>query len=80
MDLLGLELHQYKHYEDLNNIESPVIYKKVQNDKRMRARLLISGYKYFGKLSACGEDTNLTLGNILRSRSVKSIRKFEFDP
>jgi len=57
-----------------------IIYKKIQNDKRMRTRLTVNGYKHFSKLSACGEDTPLTLGNFIKSRNIKYIRKFEFDP
>jgi len=57
-----------------------IVYKKVQNDKKMRTRLGVNGYKSFSKLSACGEDTSLTLGNFIKSRNIKYIRKFEFDP
>ncbi len=46
----------------------------------MRQRLAISGYKNFSKLSACGEDTPLTLENLRKSYSMRYIRKFEFDP
>jgi len=58
----------------------PIIYRRVQNDKKMRTRLAVNGYKNFSKLSACGEDAPLTLGNVVKSRNVKYIRKFEFDP
>lgn len=61
-------------------MKSPMIYRKVQNNKAMRRKIVIHGNKYFSKLSACGEDTALTLGNIARCRSMKYIRKFEFDP
>jgi len=57
-----------------------MIYRKIQNDKKMRARLVISGYKNFSKVSACGQDTSLTLGNIIRSQNMKYIKKLEFDP
>jgi len=57
-----------------------MIYRKIQNDKKMRQRLAISGYKNFSKLSACGEDTPLTLENLRKSYSMRYIRKFEFDP
>jgi len=58
----------------------PIIYRKIQNDKRMREKLLAHGHKNFSKLSACGEDTPLTLGNIVKSNNIKYIRKLEFDP
>jgi len=61
-------------------LESPIIYRKIPNEKKMRTRLAVNGYKHFSKLSACGEDTPLTLGNVSRSRNLKYIRKFEFDP
>jgi len=46
----------------------------------MRVRLTVSGYKSFSKLSACGEDTPLTLERLSKSHNMKYIRKFEFDP
>jgi len=61
-------------------MESPIIYKKIQNDKKMRIRLRVLGHKQFSKVSACGEDTALTLGNITKSSRTKYIRKLEFDP
>jgi len=61
-------------------MESPIIYRKIQNDKKIRSKLRISGYKYISKVSACGEDTPLTLTNISNSRCTKYIRKLEFDP
>jgi len=57
-----------------------MIHKKIQNDKRMRTRLLINGYKHFSKVSACGEDTKVTLENIVKSQNIRYIRRFEFDP
>lgn len=57
-----------------------MIYRKIQNNKTMRRRIAVQGNKYFSKLSACGEDTGMVLKNIVRCRSLKYIRKFEFDP
>jgi len=58
----------------------PIIYRKIQNDKKMRQRLAVFGYKHFSKLSACGEDTPLTLEKISKPHNMRYIRKFEFDP
>ena len=46
----------------------------------MRQRLTVFGYKHFSKLSACGEDTPLTLEKISKPHNMRHIRKFEFDP
>jgi len=58
----------------------PIIYRKLQNDKKMRTRLVIKGFKSFSKFSACGEDTQRILENLSKSRNMKFIRKLEFDP
>jgi len=59
----------------------PMIYCKIQNDKKMRTRLTITGYKSFSKLSAAGEDSQTTLDNITKPHNVmRYIRKLEFDP
>jgi len=58
----------------------PMIHRKIQNDKRMRERLVVTGYKHFSKVSASGEDTEKTLRNIIRASSLKYIRNLEFDP
>jgi len=58
----------------------PMIYRKIQNDKRMRVRLVVKGYKSFSKLYAAGEDTKVVLDNLSKSRNMKFIRRFEFDP
>jgi len=56
------------------------MYRKIQNDKKMRRKLVAKGSKNFSKLTAAGEETTLTLRNIVKSRCLKYIRKFEFDP
>jgi len=63
-----------------NDPNSPMIYRKIQNDKRMRVRLVVKGYKSFSKLYAAGEDTKVVLDNLSKSRNMKFIRRFEFDP
>lgn len=57
-----------------------MIYRKIQNEKKMRQKLVALGYKHFSKLAACGEDTPLTLANACRSNNIKYVRKLEFDP
>jgi len=46
----------------------------------MREKLFAHGHKNFWKLSACGEDSPLILGSIIKSNNIKYIRKLEFDP
>jgi len=55
-------------------------YRKVQNCKTTRLKLVARGYKYFSKLSAAGPDTSLILQNIKKCVSLKFTYKFEFDP
>ena len=42
--------------------------------------MVIEGHKHFNKFVASGEDTEETLKNIHRSRLLKLIHYFEFDP
>jgi len=56
------------------------MYRKIQNDKKMRRKLVAKGYKNFSKLSAAGEETAFILRSMTGCRSMKYIRKFEFDP
>jgi len=69
-----------KKSSSVNISPIPIIYRKIQNDKKIRSKLRVSGYKYISKVSACGEDTPLTLHNISKSGCTKYIRKLEFDP
>ncbi len=56
------------------------MYRKIQNDKEMRTKLVAKGYKNFSKLSAAGQETAMTMNKMIRCRSMKYIRKLEFDP
>jgi len=50
------------------------------NSSRLRQRIQIDGDKFFAKLPAAGPETSKIIHGIRRSRSVKWIKKLEFDP
>jgi len=50
------------------------------NSSRLRQRIQIDGDKFFAKLPAAGPETSKILHSIRKSRYVKSVQKFEFDP
>jgi len=58
----------------------PVFRKHLPNCSSSRERLSIKGHKFFGKVSAAGPQTLKILQGIKKSHSIKSIKKFEFDP
>jgi len=58
----------------------PIFRKNLLNSSRLRQRIQIDGDKFFAKFPAAGPETSKIIHGIRRSRSVKWIRKFEFDP
>ncbi len=58
----------------------PAFHQNVVNSNRLRQRFQIHGHKFFGKLSASGPETFTILDGIKRSRCIKSVQNFEFDP
>jgi len=54
--------------------------RSVPNSKRLRSRLVIEGHKYFSKFVASGEETEMTLKKLQKTKSLKLINYFEFDP
>jgi len=69
----------FKHkLSNLNPI--PIVRRSLPNNSKIRKRLAIYGYKYFSKFGACGPDTSLILKNATKSRTLKYINSFEFDP
>jgi len=83
---LGLKQTDYnsctsKVQSNLHKIPSlPIFRKNLLNSSRLRRRIQIDGDKFFAKLSASGPETSKIIHGIRRSRNVKWIKKFEFDP
>jgi len=70
-----------KHHHLLHKIPSlPIFRKNLLNSSRLRQRIQIDGDKFFAKLPAAGPETSKIIHVIRRSRSVKWVKKFEFDP
>jgi len=57
----------------------PLIRVNINNNIQEKQRLALKGYKYFSNLTASGENTENKLENIKKSKSLKLIKKFEFD-
>jgi len=52
----------------------------MPNSKTLRSRLVAHGHKYFSKLVVSGEETELTLKKLKKTKNLKFINSFEFDP
>jgi len=67
----------------MSKIEAiPLLYKKIasQDDPRTVFRASVKGYKYISRMIASGEQTVSTLNTIKQIRSLKLVRKIDFDP
>jgi len=71
-DKLGFQIHKIPSL--------PICRKDLLNSSRLRQRLQVDGYKFFAKLPAAGPDSAKILNGIRRSRCIKFVKNFEFDP
>ncbi len=67
------------HYKQ--KIQSiPILHTKLQNNQNLKRKFLVHGHKYHANLSASRTETSKVLQGIRKSRSLKFVRNFEFDP
>jgi len=58
----------------------PIMRKNIDRTSKTMQKLALHNYKYLRKLTACGQETPVILKNIRKSKSLKYIYDFEFDP
>jgi len=58
----------------------PILHSKLQSNQNLKKKFVIHGHKYHSKVSASGIETPQILQGIKKSRCLKSVRSFEFDP
>jgi len=66
-------------YEN-NKEKRPIMRRSIPNSKKLRNRLVVEGNKYFSRVVASGEETEVTLKNLHKMKRIKLISSFEFDP
>jgi len=58
----------------------PIVRRSIPNSKKLRRKLVIEGHKYFDKVVVSGEETEFTLKKLQKTKCLKCINSFEFDP
>jgi len=58
----------------------PIFRKDILNSCKLKERFQIKGHKLFAKLSISGPETKRILKDVEKSKTIKFVKSFEFDP